>query len=213
VRIAIFTIISIHAVFFAGLLMQGCRRDEPPAVIQTADLSTNQNTLPPLDPYYPAAQDVPAPATPVPPAGDGPAVVTDFSFSLPTAVPSDMIEGKSHTVVRGDTLGKIARANGVTVGALSRANPTVDPARLRVGSKLQIPAADPSTAKLALKEPEASPSGATAANVYRVKSGETLSRIAKRHGTTVKAIRAVNNLKSDRLLVGQKLTLPAVGPG
>ena len=59
VRIAIFTIISIHAVFFAGLLMQGCRRDDVKGSAKASDVATNQNALPPLDPgYYPATQDV-----------------------------------------------------------------------------------------------------------------------------------------------------------
>ena len=48
----------------------------------------------------------------------------------------------------------------------------------------------------------------TGAAVYLVKSGDTLSRIAKTHRTTVKAIREANNLTTDRLSVGQKLNIP-----
>ena len=44
--------------------------------------------------------------------------------------------------------------------------------------------------------------------VYVVKSGDTLSRIAKVHGTTVKAIKAANNLTNDRIVVGSKLKIP-----
>jgi len=44
--------------------------------------------------------------------------------------------------------------------------------------------------------------------VYVVKSGDTLSRIAKAHGTTVKTIEAANGLESDRILVGAKLKIP-----
>lgn len=44
---------------------------------------------------------------------------------------------------------------------------------------------------------------------YVIKSGDTLSRIAKTHGTTVKAIEAVNGLASDRILAGAKLKIPA----
>jgi len=42
---------------------------------------------------------------------------------------------------------------------------------------------------------------------YVVKSGDTLSRIAKAHGTTVKALKAANHLTSDRIFVGEKLKL------
>ncbi len=45
--------------------------------------------------------------------------------------------------------------------------------------------------------------------VYLVKSGDTLSRIAKTHGTTIKALKAANNLASDRIVVGEKLKIPA----
>ena len=40
---------------------------------------------------------------------------------------------------------------------------------------------------------------------YTVKSGDVLGKIARRHRTTVKQIKAWNNLKSDRISVGQKL--------
>lgn len=43
---------------------------------------------------------------------------------------------------------------------------------------------------------------------YTVRRGDTLSEIARRHGTTVAALRQRNRLKGDRILVGQKLVLP-----
>jgi LysM repeat protein len=43
--------------------------------------------------------------------------------------------------------------------------------------------------------------------VYVVKSGDTLARIAKIHGTTVKVLKTANHLKSDRILVGEKLKM------
>ncbi|MGH7939945.1 MAG: LysM peptidoglycan-binding domain-containing protein [Limisphaerales bacterium] len=55
----------------------------------------------------------------------------------------------------------------------------------------------------------AEPPHITGAVVYLVKSGDTLSRIAKTHHTSVKAIMGGNNLATDRLSVGQKLTIPA----
>ncbi len=50
---------------------------------------------------------------------------------------------------------------------------------------------------------------APAEEVYVVKSGDNLTRIAKAHHTTVQAIKAANGLKTDRILAGQKLKLPA----
>jgi len=44
-----------------------------------------------------------------------------------------------------------------------------------------------------------------------VKSGDTLSKIATNLHTTVKALRSANNLKTDSIRVGQKLTIPKSG--
>ncbi|HEV2329035.1 MAG TPA: LysM peptidoglycan-binding domain-containing protein [Verrucomicrobiae bacterium] len=54
----------------------------------------------------------------------------------------------------------------------------------------------------------ADPPHITGAAVYLVRSGDTLSRIAKAHHTTVKAIKAANHLDNDRISVGEKLNLP-----
>ena len=44
--------------------------------------------------------------------------------------------------------------------------------------------------------------------LYMVKSGDTLTRIARAHGTTVKALKSANSLDGDRLVVGEKLKIP-----
>jgi LysM repeat protein len=223
VRIAIFTIVSIHAVFFAGLLMQGCRRDDGKATLKTADAAvTNLNTLPPIDSgYYSSTQDVGQASAQALSASNAMAsMAAESTSSLPpaatvTELPPDT---KPYTVAKGDTLAKIAKANGMTVGALSKANPSIDPGKLRPGMKIQVPAAGPasastspgaSSAALGYSEPSKADTATTSGNVYTIKSGETLTRIAKQHGTTVKAIRAANNLKSDKVAAGQKLKMPA----
>ena len=45
--------------------------------------------------------------------------------------------------------------------------------------------------------------------IYTVKSGDNLTKIARQFGTTVKALRAANGLKTDSIKVGQKLKIPA----
>ncbi|MCQ2297419.1 MAG: transglycosylase SLT domain-containing protein [Bacteroidales bacterium] len=50
-----------------------------------------------------------------------------------------------------------------------------------------------------------SSTSSTAAVYHTVKTGETLSRIASRYGTTIQSIKKRNNLKSDKIRVGQKL--------
>lgn len=53
--------------------------------------------------------------------------------------------------------------------------------------------------------------GAPAATTYRVVSGDSLSKIARRHGTTVSALRAANGLTGDLIRVGDTLRIPG-GP-
>lgn len=43
--------------------------------------------------------------------------------------------------------------------------------------------------------------------IYTVKKGDNLSLIAKKNGTSVKTLKKINNLKTDRLKIGQKLKL------
>ena len=50
--------------------------------------------------------------------------------------------GVMHTVAAGDTLYMIAKLHKVSLDAIIRANPNVDPYNLRIGTKLCIPTAD-----------------------------------------------------------------------
>ncbi len=49
----------------------------------------------------------------------------------------------------------------------------------------------------------------TGAAIYLVKAGDTLSHIARIHGTTVKALKLANNLSGDKIAVGQHLKIPS----
>ncbi len=63
---------------------------------------------------------------------------------------------------------------------------------------------------LSRKPVKISPSGggsASGSKYYTVRKGDTLSKIASRNGTTVKALKKRNGLKSDRISVGQKLRI------
>jgi LysM repeat protein len=66
-------------------------------------------------------------------------------------------------------------------------------------------------AKLRQVGTQSSSSGSRATvsgRVHTVESGHTLSTIAQAYGSTVKAIKDANNLKSDVIIVGQKLVIP-----
>ena len=53
-----------------------------------------------------------------------------------------------------------------------------------------------------------SPEKGVASGGYKVKSGDSLEKIAKEHGTTPKAIKELNHLQKDTIYVGQNLHLP-----
>jgi len=55
-----------------------------------------------------------------------------------------------------------------------------------------------------LKEPEKR----TSLVSYKVKSGDSLSVLAKKHGTTMSAIKTENNLSRNTLYIGQRLKIP-----
>jgi len=71
---------------------------------------------------------------------------------------------KGVVVVRsGDTLESIAKANNTTVGALQKANPGIQPSKLKVGSSLRLPSAGgPPVARVAAAPTPGTPSPSVA---------------------------------------------------
>jgi membrane-bound lytic murein transglycosylase D len=118
---------------------------------------------------------------------------------------------RKYTVRRGDTLAGVAKRHGVSVTRLAQANALSPKAKVARGEILVIPGRE--RAKVAAKPARAKPSAAgtkTAATSYRVKGGDTLSRIARRTGTTVESLMAANSLESpEQIKAGDKLKIPA----
>lgn len=84
------------------------------------------------------------------------------------------------------------------------AEPQIAPAPVAQPAPAAVPAPTPSpVSKSNAMAPASQPAG-----LYTVKPGDTLTRIAKAHGTTVKGLKAANGLASDRIAVGAKLKLP-----
>jgi len=125
------------------------------------------------------------------------------------APPVDTTIGSQvHAVAKGEVLSTIAKKYHVSVKSIQDANPSVNPTKLQIGQKLNIPAAAKSESVASVSTPATS-SSTVEAGVYVVKSGDALEKIARANGTTVKAIKALNNMKTDRVVVGKKLKLPA----
>lgn len=93
------------------------------------------------------------------------AAATPRAASSATATPR--AGGGTYTVVSGDTLGAIARRAGVKVGDLALLNNITDPAKLRVGQTLKLPAGatTPSAARPAAASPAPAPSAPVEATI------------------------------------------------
>lgn len=191
-KFAVFCVLAVGVTGLTAMLIQGCKREQNEAETQPPPLETNEtantNVAPPMEASNPPVQ--PPPAVNAPPVA-------------PVAAPSE----SEYVVVKGDSLWKIAKKNGVSVKALEEANPGVDAARLKVGQKLVIPATATNAAGSDTGMTGSSSTGGE--EIYIVKSGDTLSKIAKRYGTTAKAIESENGLSTTRIKVGEKLKIPA----
>jgi LysM repeat protein len=157
----------------------------------------------PVAPVAPVAS-----TTPVAPAYPDDGGVVRFAPSRPatpvapvSSAPAPAAASATHTVVKGDTLWVLAKKYGITVDELAAANQLSKTATLRLGQQLSVPAR-------AAAETSSGAAASEAANAYTVKSGDTLGAVARKHGTTVAALRSANNLSGDNLRVGQKLVIP-----
>lgn len=121
-------------------------------------------------------------------------------LEIPTQVavsdaPKRVAKSRTHRVRSGESLYTIGKRYGVSVDRLKAAN-GLRRNTIRVGQELVIPTR--SSGGAAVSE----------GNVHRVRSGDTLSEIARRYGTTVSKLRSANGLTSNRLRIGQELKIP-----
>jgi LysM repeat protein len=198
-KLGVFCVIAVSVTSLMAMLIQGCKRETETADNTDNSASTVDTNVPTMDTNPPSmeASNPPVVATNPPPV------------VAPTPMPAPELATTEYVVVKGDTLGKIAKKNGVTLKALKAANPGVVPTKLKVGQKISIPAASGTETASSAASMSTSGDMSTSEEIYSVKSGDTLTKIAKAHGTTVKALEAENNLSITKIKVGQKLKIPA----
>ena len=126
-----------------------------------------------------------------------------------------------HRVHKGESLGAIADRFGLSVRDLKAWN-RLSSDRVRPGQRLllhgeaeaarprlaEAPAARAKAARVA-SDAESRDEGV---RTHRVRAGETLESIARQYGVAVTTVKLLNRLKGSRIVAGQKLTLPGVGP-
>jgi membrane-bound lytic murein transglycosylase D len=123
----------------------------------------------------------------------------------------EQVREAEYRVRRGDTLSRIAARFGVRTKDLMAANGLRSANRIRVGQRLEIPGSGRVVAAVAAPEPavrETRPVSTTG-GVHRVRSGDTLGRIARRYGVSERELAEHNGIKDRRIVkVGQKLSIP-----
>lgn len=112
--------------------------------------------------------------------------------------------GGSYTVVRGDSLYSIARAHNTTVAALKEAN-SLSGETIYVDQRLTVPNSGENHSS---SNRSSSSSSRSLDVTYTVKSGDTLSAIARKYNVSVADIQRWNDLEdADRLSIDQQLTI------
>ncbi len=116
---------------------------------------------------------------------------TSSSISAPAASKTARTETITHTVKRGDYLGKIASTYNVSVSTIKHEN-NLRSDTLKLGQKL----------KITVNQKD------RPVRKYTVRRGDYLGKIASKHDVTIDSVRNANRLRSDELAVGQVLIIP-----
>lgn len=209
----------------------------PPPVVDPGP-ATRIETIPatPSEPSVtvtPEVKPLPPPAVATPPAKVAevkPLPPPPAPKTHPKAV-APVAGGSTVVVQRGDTLSGICVRHRVKMSAVVAANPGLNPNHIRVGQKIVLPGAavaavaEKPAAKVKLAAADAP---VTAANTtapvktksafkaytgptktYKVRSGDSLGKIAYESGITIRALKDLNKLTKDSIRVGQELLIPA----
>ena len=242
----------------ACLVLQGCKankpgRELPPPEVTTVDQPVDQ----PAQPVVTEIEtDTPAPSVPgavprqetmpttrtvgklPPPAkpatkkkvAAAPATSTASTSAASATIGSAPVATTVHTVKKGEFLSGISKKYNVKMSAIVAANPGINPDRIRIGQKINIPGSVSAPKSDMMLASAPAPAGVTpvAANTtapvkvkpafkpyggptkeYVVKGGDSLGKIALASGISIRALKELNGLKKDNVRVGQKLKVPA----
>lgn len=127
-----------------------------------------------------------------------------FLLSLSLGLASVATAGQ-YEVKKGDTLSSISRKTGVSSRAIQQANDLTGTS-LKLKQILLIPEKE-TTAAASTAATSPAKSKFKPAAYYTVKKGDNLGSIARKTGTPVKQIMALNNVQPKSLKAGQKLIL------
>lgn len=111
-----------------------------------------------------------------------------------------------YRIASGDTLGAIARRFGTTVSTLMAWN-GLPSTRIRAGRYLIVQPEGAGGTTAASASPGSAPTGR-----YKVRRGDTLSKIGARVGASVAQLRSWNGIRGSTIRIGQTLKVPGPPP-
>ena len=141
----------------------------------------------------------------------GTSVLTSAALA---AVIAPNVDAAEYTIKVGDTLSELALQFNTTIEELRDGNNIEDVNLIFAGETLDVPSAEtPQVSnKKEVKAEKPAPAAKTttsqtadANGVYTVVAGDTLNKIAAEFNTTAQAIRDLNGLQGDLILIGQQL--------
>jgi LysM repeat protein len=103
-----------------------------------------------------------------------------------------------HIVERGENLSSIAVRYGVNMSAIMQVNAILDADRIYIGQRLTIPSASQGTVF----------TSGGCGEIYTVRLGDYLSKIAEQYGVTVAGIQEANGLWGSLIFPGMRLAIP-----
>lgn len=131
-----------------------------------------------------------------------------FGLILLLSISLSAQEQQTYTVKQGETLYGISKLLNVTVAELQQWNSITDNA-ISIGDELIYYISDsnqptstepPAKSLIEISTPQEN-------TYYTVKSGDNLTVIARQHNMTVQELKALNNLSSDLISIGQQLSV------
>lgn len=134
----------------------------------------------------------------------------DSIYKQAATIPTPVVKIPPKPAVRiykvrsGDNLGAIAQRYGCTVSELKRWN-NKRSSRINIGERLKI-----YSNRTVSSRGTARTYNSGGYKYYTVRSGDNLSVIASRYGTSVSKLKALNNLSSSKLKPGQKLKIKKI---
>jgi membrane-bound lytic murein transglycosylase D len=108
-------------------------------------------------------------------------------------------------------LSAIARAAGITVEDIRGLNPHFKLERTRNDQRQVVRVPEGARTAFLVNWPQVRQESTLAVREYRIRQGDSLLGIARRHGVTVQQIRQENQLRNDRIVAGRTLRIPPRG--